>query len=52
MWRKYVTDVEKKIGKLTYVSWRNKQTGWHDSYTINMEGGGIKNTQIGIMVNL
>lgn len=37
MWRKYITDVEKKIGKLTYVSWRNKRTGWHDSWAMAIE---------------
>ena len=37
-WEKYVNIQEKKVGKLTYVSWRNKQTGWHDSYAIGIDG--------------
>ena len=38
LWRKYVAEVEKKIGKITYASWRNKFTGWHDSWAMSMDG--------------
>lgn len=38
MWRKYVAWAEAQVGKLTYVSWRNKFTGWHDSYAISIDG--------------
>ncbi len=38
MWDKYVKWAEKKVGKLTYVSWRNKQTGWHDSWAMTIDG--------------
>lgn len=38
MWDKYVSHMEKKVGKLTYVSWRNKFTGWHDSWAMAMDG--------------
>lgn len=38
MWDKYVKWAEKKVGKLTYVSWRNKFTGWHDSCTMAIDG--------------
>lgn len=38
MWEKYVAWAEKKVGKLTSVSWRNKSTGWHDSWAMVMEG--------------
>ncbi len=34
MWKKYLKDIENKIGPLTAISWRNKQTGWNDSYAI------------------
>ena len=37
-WRRYVHMVEKKIGKITYVSWRNKFTGWQDSWAMSMDG--------------
>ena len=38
LWRKYVAEVEKKIGKITYASWRNKFTGWHDSWAMSIDG--------------
>ena len=38
VWKKYVAEVEKTIGKITYVSWRNKFTGWHDSWAMSMDG--------------
>ncbi len=37
-WKKYTKMVEKQTGKITYASWRNKFTGWHDSWTIAMDG--------------
>jgi len=38
MWNKYVKWAEKQVGKLTYVSWRNKRTGWHDSWAVAIDG--------------
>lgn len=38
MWDDYLEKAEKKIGKITYVSWRSKQAGWHDSWNVLMEG--------------
>lgn len=38
MWDKYVKHVEKEVGKITYVSWRNKFTGWHDSWAMAIDG--------------
>lgn len=38
MWRKYVAWAETQVGKLTYVSWRNKFTGWHDSWAMSIDG--------------
>lgn len=38
MWQKYVAWAEKLVGKLTYVSWRNKFTGWHDSWAMSING--------------
>lgn len=38
VWDKYVKWAENKVGKLTYVSWRNKFTGWHDSWAISIDG--------------
>lgn len=38
MWKKYLRDAERKVGKVTFVSWRNKFEGWHDSYALNIKG--------------
>ncbi len=38
IWDKYVKHVEKEVGKITYVSWRNKFTGWHDSWAMTIDG--------------
>lgn len=38
MWDKYTMEAEKKVGKLTFVSWRNKRTGWHDSWAMAIDG--------------
>lgn len=38
LWNKYVAEVEKEIGKITYASWRNKFTGWHDSWAMSIDG--------------
>lgn len=37
IWDKYVEHVERKIGRLEFVSWRNKQKGWHDSWGMAMD---------------
>lgn len=38
LWRKYCSYVESGIGKISYASWRNKQTGWHDSWAMSISG--------------
>lgn len=38
MWDKYIEYIEKTTGKITAVTWRNKYTGWHDSYAMNIIG--------------
>ena len=37
-WQKYLQMVEKKTGKIVYASWRNKFTGWHDSWAMSIDG--------------
>lgn len=37
-WQKYIQMVEAKVGKVTATSWRNKQTGWHDSWAMTIDG--------------
>lgn len=39
MWRKYSDNVKKKFGKFSHVSWRNKITGWHDSWAMHFSNG-------------
>lgn len=43
-WDMYVRMQERKVGKLTYVSWRNKQTGWHDSWAMGIDGNELGNS--------
>lgn len=38
LWDKYLKSVEKTTGKVTYVSWRNKITGWQDSWAMAIDG--------------
>lgn len=37
-WKKYLHIVEKQTGPVTYASWRNKFTGWHDSWAMAIDG--------------
>lgn len=37
LWKKYIEYAEKQVGKITYVSWRNKFTGWHDSWAMSID---------------
>ena len=38
LWQKYLQEVEKLTCNVTYVSWRNKLTAWHDSYDLLIRG--------------
>ena len=46
-WNKYTKMVEKQTGKITYASWRNKFTGWHDSWTMGIDGEKNKGSKQG-----
>lgn len=38
-WRAYTKMQEKKVGPITYASWRNKfDYGWHDSWIMGIDG--------------
>jgi len=37
VWKKYLEMIEKETGKPTFVSWRNKVTGWHDSWAVMID---------------
>lgn len=51
-WNKYIKIVEKKIGEISYVSWRNKFTGWHDSWSISIDGKSTLNDNISSYADL
>lgn len=38
MWKQYITELENKIGKFDNIIWRDKETGWHDSWVMKVEG--------------
>lgn len=37
-WKAYMKMLEPKIGEVTFASWRNKPTGWQDSWVMQVEG--------------
>lgn len=37
-WKIYLQLTEPITGKINYVSWRNKRTGWHDSWAMGIDG--------------
>lgn len=38
MWDKYIYQIEKEVGNILHVSWRDKRMGWHDSWAMNIDG--------------
>ncbi len=38
VWLKYIFEKQNQIGDITYVSWRNKLHGWHDSWLMVLDG--------------
>lgn len=49
LWKKYVKSLESRLGKLTYVSWRNKFTGWHDSWAMSIDGEKSQNNRRNVL---
>lgn len=37
-WDKYLAGIEKTTGKTKKATWRNKDTEWHDSYAVRIDG--------------
>lgn len=37
LWDKYTARLREKIGDITFASWRNKTTGWHDSWSMQAD---------------
>uniref|UniRef100_A0AB33IQZ9 Coenzyme F420 hydrogenase/dehydrogenase, beta subunit C-terminal domain n=1 Tax=Prevotella sp. GTC17253 TaxID=3236793 RepID=A0AB33IQZ9_9BACT len=38
MWYNYLNIYTPKVGRISSVTWRNKRTGWHDSWAMNLVG--------------
>lgn len=38
MWNKYLKELQQKIGDFDKIRWRDKQTGWHDSWVMKVDG--------------
>lgn len=38
LWEKYVTETEVKTGRHNTATWRDKDTGWHDSWAMTLKG--------------
>jgi len=47
LWKKYSESIEKKLGRIKYLEWRNKGNGWHNSYVMKAEG--VKLSDSGII---
>lgn len=37
MWEKYLSEVEKRIGSVAKIVWRDKKSGWHDSWVMKVD---------------
>lgn len=37
-WNKYLAEIEKTTGKTKNATWRNKDTEWHDSWAVRIDG--------------
>lgn len=44
LWDEYIREVEKKIGEISYASWRNKSYGWPESWSLNADRINKKNS--------
>lgn len=42
VWQKYIKEKQRQLGEIEYVSWRNKQNGWHDSWGMLLDGKNAK----------
>lgn len=38
MWFQYLKELENKIGTVNNIVWRDKETGWHDSWVMKIPG--------------
>lgn len=44
LWTKYIEWIKQQMPEITFVSWRNKRSGWHDSWAMNIKGYKKNNT--------
>lgn len=38
VWDKYIKELRNNLGEIDHVAWRNKLNGWHDSWTVVVDG--------------
>lgn len=38
VWNKYIQEMERELGDIDFVAWRNKLNGWHDSWAMVLDG--------------
>lgn len=38
LWEKYLGEMKEITGNVHFASWRGKQTGWHDSWVVELNG--------------
>ncbi len=38
MWKQYLKELKQKIGDFDSIIWRDKETGWHDSWVMKVKG--------------
>lgn len=48
LWDKYLSEVEPLTGPVSFVSWRNKVAGWHDSWNMMVDGSKLEHTTTNI----
>lgn len=46
VWQKYIGEKQRQLGHIEYVSWRNKQNGWHDSWAMSLDGSKAEGEQV------
>ncbi len=46
IWHKYLGYIKSKIGTPSFVAWRSKQNGWHDSWTMSFDSENLKGDTI------
>lgn len=45
LWKVYLNDIRESIGDVSFVSWRNKNTGWHDFSSMDADNVNIGDSE-------